>query len=517
MFGMTSAISNALPNEIDIQLTKTLEEALDNEKVITTEEDLKQRLEVLAFLNTLVKEWIKEISIVHNLPENILENVGGLVCTFGSFRMGVYHKGADIDTVVIVPRHIHRSDFFTSFYLKLKMQTFVSNVRAVEEAFVPVIKMLVKGIEIDMLFARLAFREVPENIDLQRDELLRNLDPKCVRSLNGCRVTDSILRLVPNKEAFKKTLIAIKLWAKRHRIYSNSLGYLGGVSWAMLVARICQLYPNAVAATLVHKFFLIFSRWKWPQPVLLQSNYSINLGYPVWDPRINIADREHVMPIITPVYPNQNSTFNVTHSTLSIIKEEFKFGLDIMGEILTGESTWSKLFQPSKFFTKYKYFLSIVVYAKTEEELVEWRGFVESKLRHLSISLELSKVVTRSHINPDTFTPPSFSHKTPASMWFVGLDVSKVKTHQEDDSTDGSVVQLDLTSHIRAFCMQVKKKSQSTFRPGMDIEVNHLKRKELKNYVPEEIKKEKQISETVGSKLLARLSAERMEALKNEY
>lgn len=44
-------------------------------------------------------------------------------------------------------------------------------------------------------------------------------------------------------------------------IYSNMLGFLGGVSWAMLVARTCQLYPNAVAATLVHKFFLVFSKW----------------------------------------------------------------------------------------------------------------------------------------------------------------------------------------------------------------------------------------------------------------
>ena len=71
-----------------------------------------------------------------------------------------------------------------------------------------------------------------------------------------------------------------------HGIYSNALGYLGGVSWAMLVARTCQLYPNAVAATLVHKFFLVFSQWKWPQPVLLKQPDNVNLGFPVWDPRV---------------------------------------------------------------------------------------------------------------------------------------------------------------------------------------------------------------------------------------
>lgn len=150
--------------------------------------------------------------------------------------------------------------------------------------------------------------------------LLKNLDQKCVRSLNGCRVTDEILRLVPNIENFRLALRAIKLWAKRkitcfliftcfemrqvffihcfifsflgHGIYSNVLGYLGGVSWAMLVARTCQLYPNAVAATLIEKFFLVFSQWKWPLPVLLKQPDNVNLGYPVWDPRVRIILKE---------------------------------------------------------------------------------------------------------------------------------------------------------------------------------------------------------------------------------
>lgn len=55
--------------------------------------------------------------------------------------------------------------------------------------------------------------------------------------------------------------ILLLLFLSERCIYSNSLGFLGGVSWAMLVARVCQLYPNAAPAVLVQKFFLVFSKW----------------------------------------------------------------------------------------------------------------------------------------------------------------------------------------------------------------------------------------------------------------
>lgn len=52
-------------------------------------------------------------------------------------------------------------------------------------------------------------------VDLMDDQILKNLDEKCVRSLNGCRVTDEILNQVPTRVSFRLALRAIKLWAKR--------------------------------------------------------------------------------------------------------------------------------------------------------------------------------------------------------------------------------------------------------------------------------------------------------------
>ena len=66
----------------------------------------------------------------------------------------------------------------------------------------------------DLLFARLALAVIPSNLNLLDKTLLRNLDQRCVRSLNGCRVTDAILSLVPKQESFRIALRAIKLWAK---------------------------------------------------------------------------------------------------------------------------------------------------------------------------------------------------------------------------------------------------------------------------------------------------------------
>lgn len=81
----------------------------------------------------------------------------------------------------------------------------------------------------DLLFARLALSMIPEDLDLLDITHLKNLDEKSVLSLNGkntlrlvcevdsnsgCRVTDQILKLVPNIPNFRMTLRCIKLWAK---------------------------------------------------------------------------------------------------------------------------------------------------------------------------------------------------------------------------------------------------------------------------------------------------------------
>ena len=90
----------------------------------------------------------------------------------------------------------------------------------------------ISGIPIDLTMARLMLSTIPDDLTLEDDNLLRGLDERCVRSLNGLwlyqsaypscthyglgsRVTDEILRLVPKVDVFRDALRCIKLWAKR--------------------------------------------------------------------------------------------------------------------------------------------------------------------------------------------------------------------------------------------------------------------------------------------------------------
>uniref|UniRef100_A0A673Z5S5 polynucleotide adenylyltransferase n=1 Tax=Salmo trutta TaxID=8032 RepID=A0A673Z5S5_SALTR len=489
-YGITSSISMAFPREVDHQYTQKLSEAMKPFGVFEDEDELNHRLAVLGKLNTFVKEWIAEISETKNLPPSAITNVGGKIFTFGSYRLGVHTKGADIDALCVSPRHVERTDFFDSFFAKLKLHEEIKDLRAVEDAFVPVIKFKFDGIEIDLLFARLALQSIPDNLDLRGDSHLRNLDIRCIRSLNGCRVTDEILYLVPNKENFRLTLRAIKLWAKRRGIYSNMLGFLGGVSWAMLVARTCQLYPNAVAATLVHKFFLVFSKWEWPNPVLLKQPEDSNLNLPVWDPRVNPSDRYHLMPIITPAYPQQNSTYNVSTSTRTIMSEEFKYGLSVTDDILQGKTDWSKLFQPPNFFLKYKHYIVLTASASTEENQLEWIGLVESKIRVLVGNLERNEYITLAHVNPTSFpgNKESCSENEFVSMWFIGIIFKKVENAES--------VNIDLTYDIQSFTDTVYRQANNInmLKDGMKIEATHVKKKQLHQYLPVELVQRKKRS-----------------------
>ncbi|KAI9372431.1 Poly(A) polymerase central domain-containing protein [Aspergillus egyptiacus] len=406
-WGVTPPISTTLPTSEELAANDDLIAELKLQNNFESPAETERRKQVLQLLQRVTTEFVKLVSRKKGLSPAAVEAAGGKIFTYGSYRLGVYGPGSDIDTLVVGPKHVVMDDFFAEFPPLLEQMAppgAVEKITPVPDAFVPLIKLELSGISIDLIFARLIVPSIPLNLDLKNNDYLRGLDEKEVRSLNGTRVTDEILELVPQQKTFRLALRAIKLWAQRRAIYSNIVGFPGGVAWAMLVARVCQLYPQATGSVIVGKFFRIMNKWAWPQPVLLKPIEDGPLQMKVWNPKIYHGDRFHLMPIITPAYPSMCATHNISMSTKSVLLRELQRGGDIVDKIWAKQATWNDLFARHTFFTQdYKYYLSITASSKTKEAESVWSGLVESKVRHLVGALDRKSTIAVAHPFPKGF------------------------------------------------------------------------------------------------------------------
>lgn len=175
------------------------------------------------------------------------------------------------------------------------------------------------------------------------------------------------------------------------------------------------------------------------------------------------------MPIITPAYPQQNSTFNVAASNKRVMMNEFERGMAITHEIMCGRSSWKGLFEAPSFFFQYRHFIVLLVCSQTAEDHLEWCGLVESKVRYLIGNLERNEHISLAHVNPKCFEKchqakpvasnasdeeqlrlSGESQKPFCSMWFIGLDFKKTEN-----------LNVDLTESIQTFTNSVHKHAVS--------------------------------------------------------
>jgi hypothetical protein len=125
--------------------------------------------------------------------------------------------------------HMPRSEFF-----KLAPRFFRNRSIAVikclrdEDALVPVIQVVVAGVELDILYAQLpastpintSRRWTASNIPAHA---LSKMDSKSLRSLQGALDTAALCQLIPTTkmDTFRTFVGAVKHWAKQRGLYSN--------------------------------------------------------------------------------------------------------------------------------------------------------------------------------------------------------------------------------------------------------------------------------------------------------
>jgi poly(A) polymerase len=398
-----------------------------------------------------------------------------LLLPFGSYRLDCHDPISDLDLLLVLPQGLaSRADFFQDFAGRvLRHHSGVSGLCPVPEAFTPVLKFRMDGLAVDLLFVALhraaggakGGGEL-SGADLLDPSFLRGLDEWEVRSLNGVRVAEAILRLVPEPATFSLTLRALKLWARRRKLYSSVLGFLGGVNLAILAAFVCQKYPLATPAALLLAFFRVYARWPWPSPahpVLL---------CPLPPPPHPAAGTRPLPPslmtIMTPTFPAMNSAHNVGLPQLRRLQEELRRAESLTRPWLLDprllrrlQGGWRALCAPAPFFARFQNFLQVEVWVEGGKEgggggqveegaLERWFGWVESRLRHLVSALEHPPFL-QSHpyaealpSSPPPSPPPSRARARERLSFFVALVFAP------------SVARFDVSPAVEGFLLQVR-------------------------------------------------------------
>lgn len=479
-WGVTEPNSTAEPGEADVEANAKMVADFEEDFPKESSDGMALREAVLTELETILMEWVTEVGNQQEMSEEDSKQ-GCKLVSLGSYRLGVVHPETDTDVCVIGPPHISRESFFADFYELLRQRDGVTECVPIF-AYTPIIKLKFRGVRLDMLYAKIGSPpEEGQSMEdiVTEDWVLRNMDDQSIRSINGYRVAEQILRLVPNAESFRMTLGFVKCWAKRRGIYSNVLGFFGGITWAILVGRVCQLYPYYCPSMLVNRFFRVYDQWNWSKPVhlceIVETSSGVS-GLKPWNPKTSPADRQHLMPVLTPSFPAMNSTFNVTETTKRILLDEFRRGYDVVKDVESGRSVFREVYDPAPYFDHYQNFLVVEIMARTDEVFQKFRGWVESKLRHLTKQMEnITGIILRPN-------PAQFDQNGTDTEWPFGCAMFIALSFFKDH---GSFVgqQVDLRQPLRTFVGYVSEWSEKeTYSGQYQLRFKRLRESELPEY-----------------------------------
>lgn len=154
-------------------------------------------------------------------------------------------------------------------------------------------------------------------------------NPQQLRSINGYRTALYLgKKYVAKYKNYRDTLKAIKLWAKNKGIYSQIYGYLGGAAFSIMLAKICQLYPNYSALQLLDRFFFIYANWIWSIPVIIEKTKSLQ------------RPLDNQMVILTPLQPHMNAGHYISKITSNITRKQFRIASKLIQDINKNKKSW---------------------------------------------------------------------------------------------------------------------------------------------------------------------------------
>jgi len=155
--GVSAPISLAGPDAHDLRETLALEQELREAPAAgegaTASAD---GAEVYERLVAITAQWVQAVGLRAGLSDEQVRDAGCALLPFGSYALlEELMPGSDLDLVAVVPYFVDRADFFAGGGLGGALLAHgAANLLAVEDAFVPVLKLSLGGVAVDLLLAR---------------------------------------------------------------------------------------------------------------------------------------------------------------------------------------------------------------------------------------------------------------------------------------------------------------------------------------------------------------------------
>uniref|UniRef100_A0A915LET3 polynucleotide adenylyltransferase n=1 Tax=Meloidogyne javanica TaxID=6303 RepID=A0A915LET3_MELJA len=279
------------------------------------------------------------------------------------------------------------------------------------------------GIDVDLIYAQIPFEKIETDFDIMDNEIIQwNKDKRSILALAGVRCLKNIINISPNQGLLVMLMRYVKLWAKNRLIYSNKAGYLSGHSLAIMSAKICIEYAQATSLSfLIKQFFNVYKAWKWEAyPLMLvklvDDNEEFENASKIVEPWSGTGSSQQrgtknegndgtQMSIITPGFPEQNTTFNVNEFTLKRIVIELKRGSTLIERYSHQGATkiWDVLIKELDWKTHYNYFILILCRAGEFETgyCNRQRVLIRTYLYNWEKENEQYNLIRASHLIPN--------------------------------------------------------------------------------------------------------------------
>jgi len=228
---------------------------------------------------------------------------------------------------------------------------------------------------------------------------------------------------------------------------------------------------------------MMWAQWDWNRPVLLtrMPAFSLFVATPLekvfemqWNPLGNLKDRQHLMPIITPVFPCLNSSHKVLKSTLRVLTKEFAQAFRVLSSCsrsnsLSNGNPWAMLLsKPVRFFYSFDIYLELEMSCADLNLVDWWARHVFHKLTLLTASIE-----THDYIWPRPLPFIIRSSCKKKRYVYIGIDADAHKYMRDAVNSNTSKkhendIVVDISSSTSSFAQTVGSSFKHRNR-GMDL------------------------------------------------